>query len=312
MTIKLQNDSIQTIEQASECDNISFQQAFAAIKQRITTQQDSRFASKAEQLSLLEQLSAFEFGRSLIRHQRLTRYWRHYILTYSLCQPQYDQLSPLHVEMLNHFPLINAIQQRHRIVLAQLQQRVQNNTRLLSLPCGLMEELAYLEYKHIEQIELVGVDRDDKALEQARGICQARRIYPFTALYNQDPWQLEKLGKFDAISSHSLILYEPNKTKIASFYQQCYNSLNKNGLFITSFLTPPPDLDMECEWDFRYLEAKYLRKQKILFSEVLQTKWQAYQKSVHLRDLLSQAGFQDIQFFYDEAKLFPVVVGQRL
>lgn len=288
-----------------------FHKAYDAIKYSIESGAQNPYASKQELLSLLLQLSEFEFGRSLIEHQSLTRYWRHYIVTYPLLEQNVSESNALSYEMLNHFPLVSAIQQRHRIVSELLQRTVVNHARLLSAPCGLMEELAYLDFKHIDNIELIGWDEAQKALEQAMGICQSRQLAQWVQLKCVDPWQFNVSGALDAISSHSLTLYEKDQKKVGQYYQDCFAALKEGGIFVSSFLTPPPDLDMECEWDFSKIDAKYLRKQKIIFTQLLNCKWGAYQKTIHVRQLLSQAGFKDIQFFYDDAKLFPVVLGVK-
>lgn len=288
----------------------SFDKAYHILQSNLAKSSGSPYSSLAERLSLLEQLRHFELGRSLIVHRSLSRYWRHYILT---CPPLLENLpeSQLEREILTQFPIVLATQQRHRIFVEQLQQSIENHAQLLSIPSGLMEEIAYLDYKHIDSIALHAIDNDEKALELAKGICESRGIAHWANFQKTDAFKVTIQKSYDAISSNGLTLYEPDDEKVLEFYQNCFAALKTNGKFITCFLTPPASHDMECEWDFSKICSAMLRKQKVLFSEVLGVKWQSFRKTIQIRQMLSQVGFQEIDFHYDEAKMFPTVVAVK-
>lgn len=54
-----------------------------------------------------------------------------------------------------------------------------------------------------------------------------------------------------------------------------------------------------------------LLKQKIIFADVIQAKFQCYHSSEQTKKQLETAGFTDIQFIYDKAKIFPTVVAYK-
>lgn len=284
-----------------------FQKAYQSLKTKLLKTPESAYSPLAERLSLLDQLCDFELGRSLIEHRSLSRYWRHYI---SICPPVLEKLqSQLEWEILTQLPIVLATQQRHRIFVEQLQQSIENQACLLSIPSGLMEEVAYLDYKHIDHIALHAMDNDEKAFSLAKGICESRGIARWLNFQKIDAFKFAKEESYDAISSNGLTLYEPDDEKVLEFYQRCFTTLKTKGKFITCFLTPPASHDIECEWDFSKICPAMLRKQKVLFSEILGVKWQSFRKTIQIRQMLSQVGFQDIEFYYDEAKMFPTVVG---
>lgn len=51
--------------------------------------------------------------------------------------------------------------------------------------------------------------------------------------------------------------------------------------------------------------------QKIIFSGILEVKWQCF-RTLEQTDLqLREAGFSEINFIYDEAKMFPTVIAKK-
>lgn len=51
--------------------------------------------------------------------------------------------------------------------------------------------------------------------------------------------------------------------------------------------------------------------QKIIFVDIMEAKFQCYRSSEQTHEQLKLAGFSDIQFIYDEAKLFPTVIATK-
>lgn len=263
-----------------------------------------------EKLSLLAQLNGFKFGSSLIESRQLTRYWRHFLLTYPF-QGEKVSSPTLFCELMHHFPISIAMQQRYQIFLEQIQKKVKNNAKFLSVPSGLMEDLAYLDYKYIDNIELVACDSDAVTLEQARGICQTRGIDKWLHSIQSDPWGLSQRMQFDVIACHGLTIYEPSDEKVLDFYCRVYRALKPSGEFISAYITPPPSEDSECEWDFSNINAAYLRKQNVVFFDVLNLANFYCRKTVETRRMLSQAGFENIEFHYDKARMFPSLVARK-
>ncbi len=79
---------------------------------------------------------------------------------------------------------------------------------------------------------------------------------------------------------------------------------------VTSFLTYPPGITDQCEWDFSKIQADDLLLQRIIF-ESLEMRWQCFRSTEKTREQLEAAGFSNIRFIYDEGKLFPTVVAYK-
>tara|TARA_R110002110_G_scaffold121431_2_gene297258 strand:+ start:95706 stop:96602 length:897 start_codon:yes stop_codon:yes gene_type:complete len=267
-------------------------------------------SSIEEKLSLLAQLNEFKFGRSLIESKKLTRYWRHFLLTYPF-QAETVTTPALFSELMHQFPISLAMQQRYQIFLEQIQNRVKNDAKLLSIPSGLVEDLAYLNYKNIEEIELIAWDDDAMTLEQARGICQTRGIAQWLTCVKEKSWALNEKEQFDVIACHGLTIYEKSNERVLDFYERAFHALKPDGEFISAYITPSPSEDSECEWDFSNINAAYLRKQNVVFFDVLNLEDFYCRKTVETRKMLSQAGFENIEFHFDKARMFPSFVASK-
>ena len=81
---------------------------------------------------------------------------------------------------------------------------------------------------------------------------------------------------------------------------------------MTSCLTLPPTLTDECEWDMSRINQDDLILQKIIFFDIVQSKWSCFRSTQQTENLLTIVGFVDIQFIYDDAKMFPTVVACKL
>lgn len=264
----------------------------------------------AEKTSLLEQLKDFKFGRSLIESKQLTRYWRHFLLTYPFQERRVIQ-PKLFDEFINHFPISLAFQERYALFLQKIQTKIKNGAKLLSIPSGLMEDLAYLDYKHIDNIHLIAWDNEQSTLDQAKGICQTRGLAQWLDCVCADPWSIDRVNEFDVITSHGLTIYEINNEWVSDFYRKIHQALKPGGEFISAYVTPPPSQDAECEWDFQHINPAYLRKQNVVLFDVLKLAEINYRKSVETRKMLAQVGFRDIEFCYDKAKMFPSFIARK-
>lgn len=287
------------------------------ITERIKSDGDKPYVTVTQQLELLAQLSEFDFGRYLLQNQGINGYWTHYMLTH----PWYGRktgknnsnipLSKLEHFMLDRAPSMLATQQRFEIFLKENQKQVKNNTCLASIPCGMMGELLYLDYDDINSIQLVGIDYDDNALHDAEFLAIQQDLTKFIKPIKKDAWNLGFQDEFDLISSNGLNIYEPDDEKVTELYHQFYKALKTGGKLVTSFLTHPPTLTTHCEWDMSKLNQEDLLLQKIIFVDIIAAKWQGYRSSEQTYNQLKTAGFEDIEFIYDEARIFPTVVAMK-
>jgi len=124
-----------------------------------------------------------------------------------------------------------------------------------------------------------------------------------------DAFKMDSSNEFDLISSNGLNIYESDDKKVTKLYQNFYQALKPGGKLVTSFLTPPPGRDQVCDWDFDYINQEDLMLQKAIFADILQAKWQCFRTEEQTRLQLEEgAGFNNIKFKYDQARMFPTVI----
>lgn len=295
----------------------SVQEVVAKTSARIKKDGDKEHVSVARQLELLQELTEFSFGQFLLVNQGIDGYWTHYILTH----PWYGRKTgkndrdqpPSEMEsfLLDRAPTILATQQRFEIFLAEIQPSVVNAAVLASIPCGMMGELLYLDYKKIDDIKLVGIDYDANALQYATVLAEKKNLAHFTELVEQDAWALGFSGEFDLISSNGLNIYETDDAVVTALYKNFYNALKPQGKLVTSFLTHPPGASEHCEWDMDNIDQDDLLLQRIIFADIINAKWQCFRSTQQTQAQLSAAGFTRVRFVYDQAHMFPTVIAEK-
>ncbi|HEY2567516.1 MAG TPA: class I SAM-dependent methyltransferase [Candidatus Aquirickettsiella sp.] len=287
------------------------------IAERIKQQGDKPYVDVKRQLELLSQLKLFDFGRYLIQNRGINGYWTHYMLTYPWFRKKTEKnnrgecLSELESFILNRAPSMLATQQRFEIFLKENQKQVKDNAKLCSIPCGMMGELLYLDYEDVANFYLIGIDYDSNALDDAKLLAKQKCLSKFIKLIRQDAWDLNVQEEFDLISSNGLNIYETNDNRISQLYKKFYTGLKLGGKLVTSFLTPPPSITPQCEWDMSKIDQHDLLLQKIIFSDIIDAKWQCYRSSEQTYNQLKAVGFSDIQFIYDLSKMFPTVIAYK-
>lgn len=281
---------------------------FDKTRKRILEKGDQYHVTVSKQLELLDQLSQFDFGRFLLQNQGLNGYWTHY----ALLHPQQGRIteknnqgapfSELEKFMLDKSPVFLATQERFEIFLNENQKLVTNNANLACIPCGMMGELLYLNFDAIQNIKLTGIDYDKNTLHDAKSLAEQKHLSKYTELMQKDAWNLNINNEFDLISSNGLNIYEPDDNKVTQLYQQFYAALKSNGKLVTSFLSDPS------EWDMSKINQDDLLLQRIIFADIIQSKWQSYRSYEKTKEQLAEAGFKEIKFINDIAKIFPTVV----
>jgi sugar/nucleoside kinase (ribokinase family)/ubiquinone/menaquinone biosynthesis C-methylase UbiE len=260
------------------------------------------YASIQRQIELIDELSQFDFGRYLLENQGINGYWTHYMLTHPWFggktgkNNRGELLSKMEHFVLEKAPLMLATQQRFQIFLTENQKQVKEHAKLASIPCGMMNELLYLNFEHIKEIQLIGIDYDASIFHDARLLAEQKGLLPFVKLFQQDAWQLHFHDEFDLISSNGLTIYEQDDAKIVELFQQFHRALKPGGKLVTSFLTPPPTLADHCEWNMSAVNMDDLLLQKILFVDIIASKFQCYRSTEQTRNQLTSIGYEQIEF----------------
>lgn len=287
------------------------------ISERINAS-DMPMADKQMQLNLLEQMQEFDFGRFLLLNSGINGFWTHYMLTYPWYGKKTQEssngraLTPLEKKLLEEAPVLLATQERFELFLEENQKSVQSGSTLACIPCGMMGELLYLNYENASNYKLVGIDLDADTFTDATRLSESRNLQSHVDYIQCDAWEMDIKNEFDLISSNGLNIYQSDTAQIIALYQKFYQALKLGGRLVTSFLTPPPLLSKDSEWDMNFISTEALLMQKVLFSDVIQGKWQqAYQTSIQTRQQLESVGFKDIEFRYDKARIFPTVIARK-
>lgn len=274
------------------------------IKERINSS-DNLCIDKEEELEMVDELQKFELGQFLLKNKGLNGYWSSYVI-HDASQINLD--NPLENWIINRAPLIKATQEQHHISQTQINQYMHPNSIIASVPCGTMHELHSLNFDGVYDIKLVGVDLDEESINIAKANFKPSRFCT-TELYKQDAWNLQDKGRYNVMISNGLNIYEPDDDKVVSLYSQFHDALTSQGVLITSFFTPPPEMSNKSTW--KNYNQEDLLKQKALFSDIIQAKWQVYRTEDETRDHLEKAGFKVVRVIYDSQGMFPTVVAQK-
>lgn len=291
--------------------------AIEAASKRIIEKGDLPYASTTKQLELLKSLSEFEFGRFLLERGGLNGYWTNYAIKH----PHIGRLTGLNSEnqpftdlesfLLDKSPFCLATQQRFEIFKREIQKRLHNDISLASIPCGLSAELLDLDFSQISDFSIFGIDIDFDSLSQSEKIAKTLGLNSYCQFIQKDAWHLNFEEKFNIITSNGLSIYEPDNKKIIELYHQFFLALKPNGYLITSFLTPPPNTPTKTEWDLKAVNPEDALLQKIIFFDILESKWQVFRSEELVKSQLLEAGFSEIEIFYDKAHIFPTIVAKK-
>ncbi|UYA61557.1 hypothetical protein NAL19_3499 [Pectobacterium sp. F1-1] len=236
----------------------------AAIKNRIIESGDHPGIYVEEQLALLEAFSHFELGQFLLKHHGLNAYWTHNVIAH---QPTH-YVNPLEEIIYTQLPNVLATRERFGIFQRLLQERLQPNTVMVSVPCGVMADLLLLDYTQHQDVKLIGIDLDRQALEEAYKLASQRGLENQISLVLTDAWTVDLAAQADVITSNGLNVYEQDDDKVTELYRVFYSGLKPGGTLITSFMTPPPTQSQDSPWI--NADPKLLALQYVLFSRLVE------------------------------------------
>lgn len=301
----------------SHSQELPFEQIKQQTQQRLHEQGDKPPFTVARQLELLDELCDFAFGRFVLANRGINGFWTDYMLTHPWERRQTgvdldgQPFTPLEDYLLNCAPIVKATQERFEIFLRENQTKVAPGAVLASIPCGMMGELLYLDYFDVPDITLVGIDIDSQSIDAARGLAATRGLTDQVELTQDDAWNMTETEEFDLISCNGLTIYESDDDRVQALYNKFYQALTPGGKLVTSFVTPPPTLTDQCEWDMNRIDPSDLALQTCLLRDIVQVGWQHYRSSEQTRQMLQRAGFEDIEIHPDQARLFPTAVAVK-
>ncbi|MCH9625891.1 MAG: hypothetical protein S4CHLAM123_10760 [Chlamydiales bacterium] len=268
------------------------------------------------QLEILNQLADFPLGQFLIQNKGLNGYWTNYVLTHpskrreSGLNLEGQHFSDLEDFILNRAPTVLATQERFVIFQEEIQKHLQEGVVVASVPCGLMSDLLMLDYSQLNTYQIIGVDRDSKAIQSIYQNIPINVEFGNIYLFEEDAWELNLKNKADVITSNGLNIYESDDQKVTELYSQFLKNLKPGGVLISSFLTPPPGLSVKTEWKMSDIDQGNALLQKIIFADILDASWQKYRSTILTQEQLEQAGFVNIQILSGRANIFPTMIAR--
>lgn len=284
----------------------SFEKAIYFIQEKVKARGDLPSASVARQLEILDQLAQFDLGRFLIQHRcGLNGYWTHYLVL-----PPLKGTTDMEEFILRRMPLVRAMQERFRFFQKALQKELKEGGNYASIPSGVMGDFLLLDYSKLKEFSLTAVDLDPESLQLAENLAKEKGLFSHFRSEMKNAWEWKEKEQYDVIVSNGLNFYEPNNEKVIQLYRIFYQALKPGGLFITSYLTPPPHKVHRCEWKMEQLSFEDLFIQKIIAADLLDAKWQVFRSTEETKTQLEKAGFSEIEFQPDSAGLFPTVLAR--
>jgi len=289
----------------------AYEDRLRSVVDRLRGAGDVPGATVDEQIALANELSDFALGRFLLEHRGLNAYWTHRLVTYRTGEATPGAMTALESRIFEALPAVLATRERFGIFCRTLQALLVRGMTLASVPCGVMGELLLLDYAGLEDVELVGVDLDQAALDHAAALAAERGLAARVSLHRKDAWSLGVHGGFDVLTSNGLNIYEPDDGRVVALYRSFFEALKPGGKLVTSFLTPPPMLSPESPWDMTQIDRELLALQHLLFVRIIEAQWSAFRTHAQTESQLREAGFVDIEFIDDRARMFPTVVARK-
>jgi SAM-dependent methyltransferase len=289
----------------------------AATKARISRSGVRPAAEVADLLRLVDELAGFPFGRFLLENRGWNGAWTDYVVTHpdgrrdTGIDSDGRPLTPLERQLLDSFPTVLATQERARHFAEVIQDHVRAGATLASIPCGLMRDLLARDYRRAAAVHLVGIDLDEESLAAACCLAAGYGLAERTAFFREDAWHLAAEEEFDLIASNGLNIYEPDDGRVTELYARFRRALKPGGILVTSFLTPPPGGAEPSPWDLQRVDAEALERQRQVFVDILDARFQCYRSEATTAAQLVAAGFAPPRFIPDAARMFITAVAER-
>lgn len=280
------------------------------IKARLSIQFNSEPEVLVNLLKMLNELSEFELGRFLIKNKGgLSGYWTWYcILGFNISQVK----SPMERFLLEKAPAILATRERFSIFQNLLLKNIHANSVVCSIPCGMMADLLSLKLPgHIGTLRFVGIDLDATVFQLARDLAKELGCTVPCTFFKKNAWELEFKDEFDVITTNGLNIYEKEDSRVVSLYRGLYRALKAGGKLICSALTPPPQITQQCEWNFSKIDKSNLDVSANLFRTLLEATWANFRTSEKTCEQLAEAGFENIEIFWDSRRMFPTFCAKK-
>lgn len=298
-------------------DSESLEKAKKALEKKIQKRGDLSHVTIERQLEIIEELSSFPLGRFFLERKGADGYWTDYIINYPNTPlpsgelPEKDNLCFIEDFILNRCPLTLATRERFKIFQKEIQLFAHEKMTFASIPCGVMRDLLGLDYSKYSSFSLIGVDLDSTSLGHAKNLARKQGILEKVQFIQEDAWHLDLDGKIELITSNGLNVYIPDPVKVLALYKKFYELLKDGGKLIAGVLTNPPYDSTLSEWNSGLLSEEDILMERILFQDILGSKWRNFRSLNEMIQDFYTAGFSNVEILADKYNIFPTVIAEK-
>jgi SAM-dependent methyltransferase len=267
-----------------------------------------RLVNDEQKLDLFNQLCEFEYGRWLLVNRGLNSYWSNYMMYHQECD---SKLHPLESIMLEKSPGVLASRERSELNNNIIQKMLHNDMTVASIPCGFMNDLLRLDFGHVKNVKLVGVDLDPRAIEYAKENAERFKKDDVCVFHMRDAWMLELENEFDLLTSGGLNMYVKNEPDLISLYANFYKAVKTGGCLIVTSNTPPMDDKGELFWNVSQEEFAQMPMQGLIFGDVVNVRQGVFCTETQIINQLKSVGFKDVTVDYDSRNMFLSFIARK-
>lgn len=293
----------------------SFSRTIKDLKEKIIQRGDLPHMSVKKLMDIVEDLSSFPLGKFFLERKGANGFWTDYIVNHPNKKTNISStnnlFSPTEHFILNKSPLSIATQERFKIFQRNIQKSLKDGMTLASIPCGVMRDLLSLDFSNLSTFSIMGIDLDRQSLSLARKLAKEKKLEKHTKLIQADAWNLTIKSEIDLITSNGLNVYISDNQQVLNLYKKFYSLLKKDGILIIGVLTHPPENAEQSEWILDGLQPEDVLMEKILFQDILESKWRNFRTSNEIYKDFLDAGFSDVQIIYDKHRIFPTVIAKK-
>ncbi len=263
------------------------------VRDRIVERGDLPHVTVEEQLSIVEEMAKTEIGKWRLAHRALNGYWTDRV-------KRYDgrATSPFDAKLME-MPVCQAARKVYQVGRALVQEQLRAGQILASVPCGLMRDLLTLDYSKTPDVQLVGVDLDPESLTIAANTARERNLEDKTTFWLRDAWNLPFENTLDLITSHGLNTYIDDRERLLALYRSFYRALKPGGKLLITFLNDAK------RWK---VSKEALLFQRIVTQDICETDCRHSCTEEEIGAHLKAAGFNNIEFCYDDVGFPPTVL----
>jgi SAM-dependent methyltransferase len=301
-------------------DDADLAAAVARARRRVAVA-GREFGSPRQLDSDLDAWADCELGKWMLCHGGWNAFWTRYCVDYprrvAAGEPPPD--NPVELFFLTRAPAIVATQQRSEILADVLAELVRDGDRIVSVPCGAMDDLLRLPRANCAET-IMGVDLDPEALSLAAETAAERGLSGRTILALGDAWDLpaalpqralvdeyrhELAAGLDLVTSNGLNIYVGEDDRVRALYKSFRSVLRPGGHLVVSALTPPS------AWELTGLNHDDLIRARglMLINDVMWSNLRPVEVTIAQ---LADAGLEVVEVRPDARRVFPTFVARAV